>query len=40
MKEYLPLLILGAIIGMFSVFFVVAYAMMKNKKRLSALTEI
>lgn len=32
MYEYLPLLILGAIIGMVSVIFVVAYATMKNKK--------
>ena len=32
MYEYLPLLIIGAIIGMFSIFFTVAYAMMKNKK--------
>ena len=29
---YYPLLILGAIIGMFSIIFVVAYATMKNKK--------
>ena len=32
MKEYLPLLILGAIIGVISVIFITAYAMMKNKK--------
>ncbi len=32
MREYLPLLIVGAIIGIFSIAFVVAYAMMKNKK--------
>ena len=32
MREYLPLLIAGAIIGTFSVIFIVAYAMMKNKK--------
>ena len=32
MKDYLPLLILGAIIGLFSTFFVTAYALMKNKK--------
>ena len=32
MKEYLPLLIAGAIIGTFSVIFIVAYALMKNKK--------
>ena len=30
--NYYPLIILGAIIGMFSVIFVVAYATMKNKK--------
>ncbi len=30
--NYYPLLILGAIIGMFSIIFVVAYATMKNKK--------
>jgi len=32
MHEYLPLLIVGAIIGVFTVFFVVAYALEKNKK--------
>ena len=32
MREYLPLLIVGAIIGVFSVAFIVAYAAMKNKK--------
>ena len=32
MYEYLPLLIIGAIIGLFSVFFILAYALMKNKK--------
>ena len=32
MYEYLPLLILGSIIGVFSVFFILAYALMKNKK--------
>jgi len=32
MYEYLPLFIVGAIIGTFSLIFVVAYAMMKNKK--------
>ena len=32
MREYLPLLIVGAIIGTFSLCFVVAYALMKNKK--------
>ncbi len=32
MYEYLPLLIVGAIIGLFSIFFVLAYALMKNKK--------
>ena len=32
MREYLPLLIVGAIIGTFSIVFVVAYLLMKNKK--------
>ena len=32
MREYLPLLIVGAIIGVFSVAFVVAYVTMKDKK--------
>ncbi len=32
MREYLPILIVGAIIGTFSICFVVAYALMKNKK--------
>ena len=32
MYEYYPLLVLGAIIGTFSIIFTVAYAMMKNKK--------
>ena len=32
MREYLPLLIVGAIIGVFSVLFVAAYALEKNKK--------
>ena len=32
MREYLPLLIVGAIIGLFTVFFVAAYALEKNKK--------
>ena len=32
MNEYFPLLILGAIIGTFSIIFVTAYALMKNKK--------
>ncbi len=32
MREYLPLLIVGAIIGVFTLFFVAAYAMEKNKK--------
>ncbi|MBR4419907.1 MAG: ABC transporter ATP-binding protein, partial [Clostridia bacterium] len=31
-QEYYPLLIAGAIIGTFSVIFIVAYALMKNKK--------
>ena len=32
MREYLPILILGAIIGVFSLCFILAYALMKNKK--------
>ena len=32
MREFYPLLILGAIIGTFTILFVAAYAMMKNKK--------
>ena len=32
MREYYPLLIIGAILGVLSLCFVVAYAMMKNKK--------
>ena len=32
MREYLPLLIVGAVIGVFSVIFTVAYALEKNKK--------
>ena len=32
MREYLPVLILGAIIGVFTVFFLVAYGLEKNKK--------
>ena len=32
MREYLPLLIVGGIIGAFTVAFIVAYAAMKNKK--------
>ena len=32
MNEYLPLLIVGAIIGLFSIFFSAAYALEKNKK--------
>ena len=32
MYEFLPLLIIGAIIGLFSVLFVLAYVLMKNKK--------
>ncbi len=33
MREYLPLLIVGAIIGTFSAIFIVAYALMKDKKQ-------
>ena len=32
MYEYLPLLIVGAIIGVFSLVFILAYALIKNKK--------
>ncbi len=32
MREYLPLLIVGAVIGTLSVVFILAYALMKNKK--------
>ena len=32
MREYLPLLIVGAIIGVFTLVFVVVYALEKNKK--------
>ena len=32
MNEYLPILIVGAIIGCFSLFFIVAFALAKNKK--------
>ncbi|MBQ1261931.1 MAG: ABC transporter ATP-binding protein, partial [Clostridia bacterium] len=32
MYEYLPLLIVGAIIGLFSLIFILAYALIKNKK--------
>ena len=32
MRDYLPILIVGAIIGVFSLFFVIAYALEKNKK--------
>ena len=32
MREYLPLLIVGAIIGVFAIAFVIAYACVKNKK--------
>ncbi len=33
MREYLPLLIVGAIIGVFSAVFIMAYALMKDKKQ-------
>ena len=32
MKEYLPLLIVGAILGVFSTFIIIAYASVKDKK--------
>ena len=31
MREFLPILIVGAIIGVFTVIFLVAYALEKNK---------
>ena len=34
MREYLPVLIVGAIIGMFALLFVVAYAVAKRKNAL------
>ncbi len=33
MNEYLPILIVGAVIGLFSAFFLLAYALVKNKKQ-------
>lgn len=38
MREYYPLLIVGAVIGCFSLFFVLAYALMKNKKNAIGFT--
>ena len=32
MYEYLPLLIVGAVIGVISILFIVAYALIKDKK--------
>ena len=32
MREYYPLLVVGAVVGTLSVLFVLAYALMKNKK--------
>ena len=32
MREYLPVLIVGAIIGVFSIFFLVAYSILKKQK--------
>ena len=32
MREYYPLLVVGAVVGVFALCFVVAYALMKNKK--------
>ena len=32
MHEYLPLLIVGATVGIFAAVFILAYALMKNKK--------
>ena len=34
MPEYLPILILGAIIGVFTVIFLIAYGLEKNKKEI------
>ncbi len=34
MREYLPILIIGAIIGVFSLIFLLAYVFMKNKKEV------
>ena len=34
MNEYFPLLLIGAIIGVISVIFIVAYAMIKDKKKV------
>ena len=33
MREYYPILVVGAIIGTFSLVFVLAYILMKNKKQ-------
>ena len=33
MREYLPILIVGAIIGVFTIVFVVLYTLEKNKKK-------
>ena len=38
MREYLPLLIIGAIVGVLSVIFLVAYITMKDKRKPSAST--
>ena len=32
MREYFPLLVAGAIVSLFSAAFIIAYALMKNKK--------
>ncbi|MBQ5743047.1 MAG: ABC transporter ATP-binding protein, partial [Clostridia bacterium] len=32
MREYYPLLLVGAIVGLLSIVFIIAYAMVKNKK--------
>ncbi len=34
MREYLPLLLVGALIGVFTLFFVIAYAILKHKKEV------
>ena len=32
MKEFYPLIVIGAIIGVLSIIFIIAYALMKDKK--------
>ena len=40
MNEYFPLIVVGAIIGVISIIFVIAYALIKNKKKQSGSTAI